>query len=110
MRSPTETIDAVIADLEYFRKRPGMFLGGDRVTPETVQSFLNGVMTGLAACGISPTTHLYSESLAARGLAGESPLSPLSQMEANGVESTAIVDKLIDIYIEVIRRHNGNAG
>ena len=110
MRSPAETIDAVLADLEYFRQRPGMFLGRDRVTPETVQAFLNGVMTGLDACGISPPGNLYSKSLEAHGLTSESPHSPLSQMEANGLASDVIVDALLEIYIQVLRRYNGDAG
>jgi hypothetical protein len=108
-RSVEETINAVITDLEYFRSRPTMFVGGDNVTAENATAFLNGIDVGLLASGIKFAENAWFDVQTARGWV-PSPLGPVPQMVQRGMNVSEIINELVEIYIQTLRRHTGDPG
>lgn len=95
-----DPIDAIIVELEWVQKRPGMYLGRDFLT---IQAWLSGFNSACAALGYRAPHAIYEEVVGKRGWE-HSTINVFEQMSEQGYEPLAIVDELLTIEIECWQR------
>ncbi len=99
-----DVVDSVINLLEKVRSKPMVYIGVDL---SRIISFLDGVhavcQTIGIQCGYGP---MYEQVMTERGWT-YSPKGPWQEMKERGLSDTDIVDEIINIEIEVLRRSNG---
>jgi hypothetical protein len=99
---PRNIIDAAVESLEHFRRRVGMYIGAADVG--RAEAFLNGLSLGLAAAGIGFVEDAWWKAQADRGWE-KAPFGPIAQMEAKGMDASAIISELVEIEIQMLRRY-----
>jgi hypothetical protein len=101
-RSNQRIIDEAIVNLNHFRMRLGMYIQYADVV--RAADFLTGFGIGLAAAGAEPEPDAWWNVQAERGWK-KSPNGPVPQMEAKGMTVQDIISELVEIEIEMLRRH-----
>jgi hypothetical protein len=93
---------SLIARLEGIRKRPAMYFG--KVGVEAAVQFLNGFQVAVGAiCGFEREGQLREQVIKGRGWPW-SAMHPSREMVRRGMSPEAVIDELLVIEIEVIRR------
>jgi hypothetical protein len=96
--------DEILRFLEAFRKRKPMYIG--KVEVRAAELFLAGFLAGCGACGFPGSWEKWRDAAAARGWK-RSPLGPVPEMRDRGMSEEEIIDELITIHAEVVRRVGG---
>jgi hypothetical protein len=97
----TPDVEDVIAALERFRTRTAMYI--HPVNVPKARSFLYGLRLGVLVFGIRWERDVWWQVQETRGWQQRS-VGPVPQMKAKGITSRQIIDELIDIEIETLRR------
>jgi hypothetical protein len=98
-----EKLDAVIEAIEHFRTRIKMYIVPADIS--NTQSFLTGLGVGLNISGIRFNRDIWWSVQNERGWK-TSPVGPVPQMEEKGMTVSQIINELIDIEVETLRRSN----
>jgi hypothetical protein len=106
MQQKAATVDDVIAALEHFRSRTGVYI--HPVDVPNARSFLDGLGLGLGVFGIPWDGEVRSQVHRDRGWE-QCAVGPIPQMEEKGTTPRQIIDELIDIEIETLRRSSAAA-
>src|SRR5690242_6907797 len=93
-----DMVARVIEELEFFRKRPGIYVRP--VDTSHVEAFLQGVDVALGACGIALD---HRSVWKARGWE-DSPTTIGQRMQSRGDDTAVIVNELIDLMVEALKR------
>jgi hypothetical protein len=93
-----DAIARLIAQLEDFRRRPSLYIRPCDVSH--VEAFLRGIDEALIATGVVLD---HAAVWKAHGFP-ESPLTVAQLMQIHGTDPPAIINQLIDLMIEALRR------
>ena len=94
-------MEDLIQQIEHFRSRIGMYIHS--VDVANTQSFLAGFTMAVHVFGIRPDHNIHWNVQESRGWK-QSPDGPVPQMRGKGMSDRQIIDELIDIEIEILRR------
>ncbi len=95
-----DTQQTILEVLKHIQKRPNMWVASDL---PAIVNFLNGFKIALSATGYELPETVHAEIAEMRGWEGASvPL--YRQMEAQGMDETAIIEELVTIWIMGIER------
>lgn len=96
-----DSAENVIAVLESFRQRKGMYV--QPLSVEKAHSFLSGFYIACMACGLVADWSAWKDAAQARGW-NTGAASPVPTMRAAGMDEEAIIDELICICQEAVVR------
>ena len=105
MQQKAANIDDVIAALEHFRTRAGMYIYP--VDVANTCSFLHGLELALGVFGVPWDRDVWWRVQADRGWEQRRRAGPADGREGN--DRRQIIDELIDIEIETLRRSSAAA-
>lgn len=95
-------ITELIAHLERVHRRPGMYIGP--VSHATMESYLEGLYTGLRLCGVEPDVSAYRQITRERGWNDATALGAYPDMQRKGLSEQEIALEELLIHIELWRR------
>ncbi len=96
-------IDCLLESIQHFRARPEMYL--DRVEPQALVNFLNGMHTGLQAIGLRWNVDHRIAAVERRGLESSSAKWETEALEGRGLSPAQVVDELLAIEYEMWQAH-----
>ena len=107
VRSDEEAFAAAIGLLEHVRRHLGMYMCPQEA--DVAIAFLNGIGFGLSASGVH-YDHWddWWSVQAARGWKMH-PCGPVPQMREKGMDEIAVINELIDIELDLLRRHSSRS-